>query len=291
MRTLVFAILLSGVVASASGQIINDPNADTITIVASDPVASEAGPDVGLFKVQRQGPANYAITVFYEISGTASNGVDYQFIPNSVRIEVGSVFAAISINPIPDNIVEGNEIVRLRIVPSPLLCPTIQCGYNIGSPSAAWVTISDVSEPPPTNRPPVVRLDSPDNGEQFITPVDVWLRASAQDAEDGNQLTLEFFAGDHSLGFGTFVDVQCPNAPSECPFYSLVWTNAPAGDYVTTAKPTDRGGAFSLSDPAAIPILRGVNIIATDPDATKTPATVGAAPDTARFTIGRAGRS
>jgi hypothetical protein len=202
MKALVFTILLAAIVASAPAQIINDPNADTITIVASDGVASE-----------------------------------------------------------------------------------------IGFPGTAIVTISDVSEPPPTNHVPFVRLDSPQNLQQFITPADVWLRAYAQDPEDGNDLIVEFFAGDHSLGFGTFVDVQCPNAPSDCPFYSLVWTNAPAGDYVITAKATDRAGASSVSDPAAITILTGVNIFATDPDATEVPATTGAAPDSARFTIRRASRS
>ena len=290
MRTLVFTILLAGIAASALGQIINDPNADTITIVASDGVASETGPDPGLFIIQRQrqGPTDYAITVFYEISGTASNGVDYESIASTVRIEAGSVFAAIPINPIPDNLIEGNETVRLRILPSPLLCPapTAPCSYKIGFPATAIVTISDVSEPPPTNHPPVVRLNSPHNGDQFMAGADIPLRAYAQDVEDGNDLIVEFFAGDHSLGFGTFVPTLCP-AP-ECPYFALVWSNAPAGDYVITAKATDSKKATAGSDPAFISVLDGVNIFASDPDATEVPLTVAAAPDPARFVVRRA---
>jgi hypothetical protein len=128
-------------------------------------------------------------------------------------------------------------------------------------------------------------LNSPRSGEQFIAPADIPLRAYVQDAEDGYNLTVEFFEGKNSLGFGTFVPTLCP-AP-ECPYYALIWSNAPAGNYVITAKGTDRGGASSVSDPAYITVLSGVNIYATDPDATEQPPTVAAAPDTATFTVRR----
>ena len=48
---------------------------DTVTITAPDALASETGPDPGLFEIRRSGPTNYSLYVFYRVGGTASNGV------------------------------------------------------------------------------------------------------------------------------------------------------------------------------------------------------------------------
>src|SRR5260221_9611285 len=116
---------------------------DTVTITAPDSMASEAGPDPGRFEIRRSGPTNYSLAVFYRIGGTASNGVDYEQIPSEVSIPAGQFTTSIPIKPIDDKLVEGTEIVVLQIVPSPLLCPSPACGYNIGWPSNAIVTIAD----------------------------------------------------------------------------------------------------------------------------------------------------
>jgi hypothetical protein len=57
---------------------------------------------------------------------------------------------------------------------------------------------------------------------------------------------------------------------------------------VITAKATDSKKATAVSDPAFISVLDGVNIFASDPDATEMPLTVAAAPDPARFIVRRA---
>src|SRR5438477_119156 len=112
---------------------------DTVTITAPDPDASETGPDPGRFEIRRTGPTNFGLVVFYRISGTASNGVDYEQIPNAISIPQGSLSVSIPIKPIDDALAEGNETVVLQIVPSPLECPSPACGYDIGSPSNATV--------------------------------------------------------------------------------------------------------------------------------------------------------
>src|SRR5437867_1945791 len=72
---------------------------DTVTITAPDPSASEAGPDPGLFEIRRRGPTNYSLAVFYRVSGTASNGVDYEAIPEAVSIPQGQFTVSIPIKP------------------------------------------------------------------------------------------------------------------------------------------------------------------------------------------------
>src|SRR5438093_5019093 len=116
---------------------------DTVTITAPDRSASEAGPDPGLFEIRRSGPTNFDLPVFYRVSGTASNGVDYEQIPTMMSIPAGHFTVSIPIKPVDDTLVEGNETVVLQIVPSPLLCPAPACGYSIGSPSSASVIIAD----------------------------------------------------------------------------------------------------------------------------------------------------
>src|SRR5205823_9487036 len=76
-----------------------------------------------------------------------------------------------------------------------------------------------------TNQSPqvkMVRLNSPQDGQVFAGPTDIRLVAYAQDREDGYKVTVEFFNGTNSLGFGTFVPSLCP-APY-CPNFSLTWS-------------------------------------------------------------------
>src|SRR5947208_15185241 len=113
--------------------------------------------------------------VFYQLGGTASNGVDYAHLDNSVQIPAGALSASFTVKPIDDSLVEGNETVVAQITGSPLACAT--CGYNIGVPSNAVVVIADNDGS--TNHPPSVRLNSPQNGELFTAPATLALRAYA----------------------------------------------------------------------------------------------------------------
>ena len=232
-----------------------------VTIYATDPHASETGPDNGAFTVRRSGPTNFPLAVFYQLAGTASNGVDYAQLGNSIQIPAGALNASFTVKPIDDALVEGDETVVAQLTGSPLACAA--CGYNIGVPSNAVVIIADNDAAPGTNHPPFVRLNAPQDGDVFTAPANIALRAYAQDAEDGNNLKVEFFEGTNSLGFGTFVPALCP-APY-CPFYALTWSNAPPGEYTLTAKATDSGGASSLSDPVHITVIGGSNQPPTTP--------------------------
>lgn len=58
--------------------------------------------------------------VNYEISGTATNGVDYLRIPDSVIIPIGKTFADVIIVPIDDNIPENPESVLLKVTSNSL---------------------------------------------------------------------------------------------------------------------------------------------------------------------------
>jgi hypothetical protein len=118
----------------------------TVSIVATDPTATETlsgqTSDKGLLTVSRTGSTTKALTVKYTISGSASNGTDYTRIGTSVVIAAGRSSATVSIAPVNDALVEGNETVK----------PTLSgsTAYTVNSAkSAATVTIVDNDAPDP----------------------------------------------------------------------------------------------------------------------------------------------
>jgi PKD repeat protein len=117
---------------------IADDDLPTVTIVATDNRASEAGPDPGEFKISRTGNTTGALTVFYSTGSTgmgATNGVDYIYLPGQVVIPDGSSFATVQIMPLDDSLPEDRESVMLTI--------TSNGWYKIGSPYSATLYIAD----------------------------------------------------------------------------------------------------------------------------------------------------
>lgn len=107
-----------------------------VTVEATDPDASEAGPDPGEFAVSRTGSTSGDLSVSYAMSGTATNGTDYAVTPDTpLVIPSGSMTALVTLTPADDAEVEGPETATLTIRPGP--------GYVVGTPSAAAVTIAD----------------------------------------------------------------------------------------------------------------------------------------------------
>lgn len=134
---------------SGAGYTIGNPNSaqatirdndGSITVTASDPNASETGPDTGTFTVTRTGSLNEALTINYNITGTATGSTDYSALAGAMVIASDSASAAVVVTPILDLIAEGTETVILTIAGS--------SHYRIGSPSSATVSIGDAFGPP-----------------------------------------------------------------------------------------------------------------------------------------------
>ena len=239
------------------GQIATPPpELPVVTVVASDSDAAESGVLAaifpGTFTFSRTGPISNALTAFFTLSGSAENGVDYRYVSNAVRFNPGQAQARVDIFPLNDDLAEGTENLVLTlqepaciaIVPPPPGC------YRVGPTNRAEVFIRDANSPP--NQRPYVQLNEPRNGDVFTAPTNITLRAFAHDQEDGYQLRLEFFDGTNSLGLGEFVATTCP-APF-CPYYQLVWLNAPPGNHTLIARATDSLGASSNSVPISITV-------------------------------------
>lgn len=195
-----------------------------VTVAATAPFAT--GPDnPGIFTVFRTGNTNEALNVWYELDGSASNGVDYAMIPpHLVAMPAGATSNTIVIWPLTNSISDVTKTVILALTNSPLLTPV---NYEIGSPSAAVVYLLASNAPAP------FAITSPQSGAFFYTPGNIFVTATL-----GYSLSfptnVEFFAGTNDLGRGILAPVANPVLNWTTSFI-CVWTNPPAGNYALTA--------------------------------------------------------
>jgi gliding motility-associated-like protein len=106
-------ILDSGVFLEANSLISNNVQLSTFTTSPGIDTMAVEGCNNAAVRFKLPSITNVAKTVYYSIGGSATNGVDYVTIPNSIIIPAGSDSAILYINPIMDSITEGIETVRI----------------------------------------------------------------------------------------------------------------------------------------------------------------------------------
>ena len=118
--------------------LIRDDNLTTVTLFATGDGAAEPSAP-GRFTVKRDGDLGFGLMVYYNVSGTATSGVDYSPLSGSVFIPGGANSADIVLTPLGDNLLEGDESVTLSL--------TNNVSYNVGTPGSATLFIEDKSRP------------------------------------------------------------------------------------------------------------------------------------------------
>jgi len=96
-----------------------DDDPPTVTISPTDDVARETGSSSGMFTVSRVGSLAANLVVNYAVAGTAINGVDYNTLSGSVTIPAGRTSATITVTPVDDALVEGDETIVISLTSSP----------------------------------------------------------------------------------------------------------------------------------------------------------------------------
>jgi hypothetical protein len=95
-----------------------------VSITTSLSSVSEAGGQ-GLFTLMRYGgDISKSLTVNYQLSGTASNGVDYAQTPSSITFPANEAAASLYITAIDDSIAEMSETVVITLTGTPEYEPT-----------------------------------------------------------------------------------------------------------------------------------------------------------------------
>ncbi|MGA3269070.1 MAG: Ig-like domain-containing protein [Verrucomicrobiota bacterium] len=242
-----FAFLMCG--GNLFAQTTGTSSVPVVTIQATQPIAKPGSP--GVFTVFRAGDTNLTLNVFYTISGSASNGVDYALISNWVAIPGGATSNTVTITPETNASVAVVKTVILQLAPPITLNPI---NYIIGVPSNAVVYAEDNGA---TNLPPTVSIVQPPDGSVFYTPTNIILLAKASDP-DGTVTNVEFFAGTNDLGQGSPVVLDPPGVNGTVGLvYFFDWMNPSPGNYPLTAVATDNGGTSTTSAPVNISVLPG----------------------------------
>jgi hypothetical protein len=88
----------------------------TVTITAIDTEASETEDDPARFVITRTGSTDTALTVYYYLSGTADNSIDYEKLGGCVTIPAGISTANIDLVPICDRQADSVKTVTLTLL-------------------------------------------------------------------------------------------------------------------------------------------------------------------------------
>ncbi|MBL9152942.1 MAG: DNRLRE domain-containing protein [Verrucomicrobiales bacterium] len=94
----------------------------------------------------------------------------------------------------------------------------------------------------PLTTPPSVAITSPAVNATILSGTDIAIAVDASDT-DGDVVKVEYFAGATKLG-------QTTTAP-----HAFVWTGAPIGGHVLTAKATDNMTATTISEPVSVEVV------------------------------------
>jgi hypothetical protein len=105
-----------------------------ITIAASGS-PSEAGPTTGTYTLTRSGSITSALTVNVAMSGTATNGTDYNTIGTTVGFAAGSATKTVTLTPIADALTESSETAIMTV--------TAGTGYTTGGTPSATLNIAN----------------------------------------------------------------------------------------------------------------------------------------------------
>ena len=119
-----------GTIGASSTPIVN--------ITATDANATETGNDTGAFRISRTGSTVGPLTVSYTIATGPGQATSADYTPTltgAATIPAGQSFVDITITPVNDNLVEGNETVTLTLGDTG--------SYDVGANRTATVTIAD----------------------------------------------------------------------------------------------------------------------------------------------------
>jgi acetyl esterase/lipase len=122
-----------------------------VTLVATDPVASESGPDSGTFRLTRTGSTASALTVNLRVSGSAVLGTDFSVLGTPTVIPAGQANLDLTVTPLADGQLEVTETVYLAIQPAG--------SYALGAPAVAGLRVDERDQLATTPMIGVVAID------------------------------------------------------------------------------------------------------------------------------------
>ena len=254
----------------------NPPNADTTAVVSikgGTSAPEHCPPGVNCFMInflltRRGGDLNQPLSVQLKYGGTATPGLDYPKLPETVNFGAGESTASISARPLDDLLVEGDETV----------VATLRCSndahsdYRIeGQAASAISTIIDNDQP---HGKAFVSVTAPKDGAIFTDPVMIDFVARTGDPL-GAITSLDWYADVEKIGESFLEFFRAPDPGTELT-HSFSWKNPPAGEHKIYAVGLDAMGTKVVSPAILVRVVRGqtrsvVTVTADRPETREVP--------------------
>lgn len=129
-----YALVVQNASASATDFGLAWTSPPVVSIAATTSPARESDLHAGVFTISRTGDTALPLLVPISTGGTAVSGQHFIALPNSVTIPAGQSSTVVQVDPIADQIAQGNRAVSVSV--------TTDFSYAIGG-SSAEVTIED----------------------------------------------------------------------------------------------------------------------------------------------------
>lgn len=191
-----------------------------VSLLATDPHASELALDPGRLSLSRTGSTTEALTVHYQVGGTASVSADYQPLEGTVELPPGSASVELSVIPVDDALIEGTETVVITLSSGP--------DYAVGSPGSATVNLADDETPAPPPPPPPAEVTV--SFQQGVAPGSGY--SGARDAS--------ILSGSPSTNFGSASRLEVDGSPDQSVLMAWDLSSIPPGSVVQSASLTIR---------------------------------------------------
>ncbi|MBM3824752.1 MAG: hypothetical protein FJ404_18020, partial [Verrucomicrobia bacterium] len=229
-----------------------------VSVKPTQPSTSEPCPVClvlpGVFTVTRTGAIDRALTVFFTVSGSAQNGIDYERISGPVTVPSGKASVEIPVLAKLDELAEPIESVVLELVMSPTAGPIDP--YLIDPyASAAKIAIHDRADRPGKA---FVAIVAPKSGERVILPAKVPLVATTVDSM-GAMTRLEWFAQGEKIGTSEVFFIRPPD-PGMPITHELYWAPSKPGSYKLTAVGADSTGVKVESESVLLEVVEGGSV-------------------------------
>lgn len=215
-----------GTPSSAAASIADNGDLPVVAVSAYDGVVEErASPDNGQFRLITTGTGAGNITVNYQVTGTATNGVDYTNLPGTRTMGVNTT-SNVTVTVINDSDPEDAETIIFTILPG--------AGYQIDPAGSATIAIRDDDAVNMVSvSPNVTSLTEGGTGRFFFSrsgsttnPLDLtYAMGGTAGAADYTPLSGAVTIAAGSIG--AYVDVVTANDPDAEGFESIVVTVDP----------------------------------------------------------------
>jgi hypothetical protein len=226
----------------------------SVSVTATDATAVEGFTDPATFRFTRTGDSSAALTVSFDLTGTATKWTDYRRrvegdMPVQVTIPAGAASVDLTVHAWPDTETESTENCTLTV--------TAGSGYTVGAPASATITMTDFGGGGQDTTPPAVAITAPPPSSITI----------------GTTLTLSASATDNVGVSGVQFRVNGSNVGAEDASspYGATWstTGLSTGAYLVAAVARDAAGNSATSPIVNVtlttppPVGTNTNVIVT----------------------------